>query len=98
MSSPSVRRQIPASVRPFFQEYNLDLLDVDQHAPVIIERILGYGNRDEVRWVLEMYGREQVCSWIIQSGMSRLSQRRYHLWCFVFDLPEKKHPVRIWQF
>lgn len=97
MNLPSDHKQIPATAKPFFQEYNLDLLNVDQHADLIIERILAYGNRAEVRWLLEIYGRDQVRDWIIQLGISRLSRRRYHLWCFVFDLPERNTPVRVWQ-
>lgn len=89
-------RHIPATARPFFQEYNVDLLDLTQHAGLIIERILAYGNRAEVRWLLETYDREQVAGWIRQSGRSRLSQRRYHLWCFVFNLPEKSTLSRAW--
>lgn len=98
MNFSGAYKKIPASARPFFQEYNVDLLDVDQHATLIIERILAYGSRAEVRWLLETYGRVQVRGWVAWSGLTRLSRRRYHLWCFVFDLPEGEQPVRIWQY
>jgi hypothetical protein len=98
MSLPSDPKQIPATAAAFFQEYNVDLLDINQHAALIIERILLYGNRAEVRWLLETYGRDQVRSWVIQLGMGRLSWRRYHLWCFVFHLPVQKKPARIWPY
>jgi len=98
MSLHSVPKQIPATARPFFQEYNLDLLDIDQHAHLIIERILAYGNRAEVRWLLDAFGRDQVCDWVTRSGINRLPGNRYHLWCFVFNLPEKDKPTRIWRY
>jgi hypothetical protein len=41
---------IPFSTTPFFQEYDFDILDIQAHAHLIIERILTYGSRDEVRW------------------------------------------------
>jgi hypothetical protein len=96
MSLPSGPKQIPESTRPFFQEYNFDLLDVNQHAALIIERILAYGNRAEVRWLLDTYGREPVRDWVVESGVRRLSRRRYHLWCFVFHIEEQKRPVSAW--
>jgi hypothetical protein len=96
MNTPFGFQQIPSSARPFFQEYNVDLLDLEQHAALIIERILAYGNRAEVRWLLDRYGRNDVHDWVERSGRDRLSQRRYHLWCFVFQLPEKDAPDRIW--
>jgi hypothetical protein len=88
--------EIPSSAAPFFQEYDVRQLDVRQHAPLIIERILAYGNRVEVRWLLDTYGREQVRGWVAQSGMQRLSWRRFHLWCSVFNIPIPEKPQRIW--
>lgn len=92
-----VSQKIPASSVPFFQEYDADLLDVDEHARLIIERILANGNRAEVRWLLETYGQDRVRDWITQAGAGRLSRRRYHLWCFVFDLPEQSRPDVVWK-
>ncbi len=98
MNASSNLKQIPASAKPFFQEYNLDLLDVEQHTSLVIERILAYGNRAEVRWLLDAVGREQVRDWVLRSGSSRLPWRRYHLWCFVFQLPLEEKPVRAWPY
>lgn len=64
MNLPNDSKQIPASARPFFQEYKTEMLDIDQHSALIIERILAYGNRAEVRWLLDTYGREQVIEWV----------------------------------
>jgi hypothetical protein len=45
MESLSVTaRGIPHSLRPFFQEYDLDDLDPERAAATIIERTLRYGN------------------------------------------------------
>jgi hypothetical protein len=96
MSLTNNRPDIPASAAAFFQEYDFAHLDAHQHAALIIERILAYGNRDEVRWLLETYGREQVRGWIEEQGVKRLSWRRLHLWCFVFDIPISEKPQRIW--
>jgi len=98
MQSPSFSQQIPGSAIPFFQEYDVDLLDVNEDASLIIERILAYGNRAEVRWLLKTYGQDRVCNWVRQTGPARLSKRRYHLWCFVFDLPEQNRPAQVWKY
>jgi len=88
--------EIPTSAAPFFQEYDVRHLDVHQHASLIIERILAYGNRDEVHWLFETYGHEHVREWIAQAGVKRLPWRRFHLWCCVFDIPIPEKPQRIW--
>ena len=44
-------QSIPETAQPFFQEYEFEhLLECD--GDLIIERLLGFGNRDEVRWLL----------------------------------------------
>ncbi len=88
--------EIPSSTAPFFQEYDFHKLDVRLHASLIIERILAYGSRAEVRWLLDTYGRDQVREWVAQSGVKRLPWRRLDLWCFVFDIPLPEKPKRIW--
>ena len=93
---PSAKLQIPPSAAPFFQEYSFSSLDIRQHAALIIERILAYGNRAEVQWLLATYGRPAVRDWVAQEGINRLSWRRFHLWCLVFEIPLPKKPRRIW--
>jgi len=78
---------IPASLRACFQEYDFEQLDPAQHGDLIIERALAYGNRAEVYWLLQYYGRSRVMAWIQQFGGRRLRWRRYNLWCVLFKLP-----------
>ncbi len=87
---------IPPSAAPFFPEYDFARLDAQQHAALIIERILAYGNRAEVRWLLDTYGREAVRGWIEQLGARRLPWHRYRMWCFVFEVLMAERPKRIW--
>lgn len=96
MSQPADPIRIPISAYPFFQEYDPASLDANRHTALIIERILAYGNRAEVRWLIETYTRERVREWVAQSGQQRLSWRRYHLWCMVFGLPEPQKKGKIW--
>ena len=89
---------IPISAKPFFQEYIFSKLDAHQHASLVIERILSYGNRVEVRWVFDFYGVSQFQRWVGENGLRLLPKRRYRLWCLVLDIePEitstKANPV-----
>jgi hypothetical protein len=89
---------IPPSAWPFFQEYDPAKLDVQQHAALIIERILANGSRAEVRWLLTTYGRVVVRAWVEEMGASRLSARRYRLWCLVLKLPEQEKKKGAWPY
>ena len=77
---------IPVSAKPFFQEYTFSKLDPREHASLVMERILAYGNRAEVRWVFDFYGVSQLQKWVSEDGLRLLPKHRYHLWCVVLDL------------
>jgi hypothetical protein len=83
---------IPVSLRPYFQEYNLDDLDPAQDAFTIIERTLARGKRDELHWLFSHYGEEQLAKWVQMIGWRSLPYRRLLFWATYFDLhnlPEK---------
>lgn len=42
---------LPSSIKPYFQEYDFSRLAVDIHAELVIERVLNYGNLEELRWL-----------------------------------------------
>jgi hypothetical protein len=80
-------QSIPKTVAPFFQEYNFSTLDVQTHAALIIERILAYGNRVEVRWLFDVYGIETIRAWVERNGERLLPQRRFELWRMLLGIP-----------
>jgi hypothetical protein len=91
---------VPRSLAPCFQEYNFEIIDPDRHGDLVIERVLTYGDRQEVRWLLGRLGRSRVVDWVQRLGARRLPWRRYNLWCVVFGLGEARHPrppeERVW--
>jgi len=74
---------LPASLAPCFQEYQLSALDAEADRALVIERVLAYGNRAEVRWLLGRYGQPTVVAWIERSGARRLPRRRYVVWSVI---------------
>lgn len=91
---------LPRSLATSFQEYQAERLDLDRDADVVVERTLAYGDRHEVRWLCDHYGRDRIVTWIERMGSRRLPFRRFNLWCVIFGLPpaERLRPVeaRIW--
>ena len=43
---------IPASLKPYFQEYNLEDLSIRRDPDLIIQSTLEFGNWDEIRCIL----------------------------------------------
>lgn len=89
MSDPGYTRYgIPRSVAPFFQEYDLDNLDPEHGAATIIERILRYGNRAELRWLFQRYPRATIARWVKHWGCYALTGPRLAFWRLVLDVEE----------
>lgn len=92
--------QLPSTLRPCFQEYNFEQLDPAQHGELIIERVLAYGDRQEIGWLFRRYGRESIQQWMLQMGARRLPWRRYNLWCVMLSLSPaqrlRTEDQRIW--
>ena len=92
-------QSIPETTQPFFQEYEFKSLDLDRDIYLIIERILAYGNRDEVRWLLWRYGWDNVQRWLSESGTQRLPRRRYKLWCVLLNVAESQRESNsVWPY
>ncbi len=92
--------ELPPTTRSFFQEYNFEKLDPAQHRDLIIERLLAYGNRVEIRWLYQTYGKEQLRAWLGEMGARRLPKIRYNLWCVIFKLEPDYELLkkRIWPY
>jgi hypothetical protein len=91
-------QKIPGSLAVFFQEVELDQLDLDRDAAIIMERTLRYGNRVELRWLFARYGRTAIADWIREMGAYRLPERHLAFWCLLLDIETVARPQRkaIW--
>ncbi|MBI4673792.1 MAG: hypothetical protein HY741_19260 [Chloroflexi bacterium] len=87
---------VPISLRPCFQEYVLEKLDLQNSAFTIIERALAWGTVAELRWLFRQYGSARLKDFVQKYGARLLPRRRYKFWIVYFDLPDTRCPDRIW--
>jgi hypothetical protein len=77
---------LPTSLTPFFQEYNLALLDPQRDAATIIERTLRFGTRDELRWLFSTYPRKQIADWVRCWGKYGLPEPHLSFWRLLLEI------------
>lgn len=77
---------IPLSLTPFFQEYDFTQLTPEKDAHIIIERVLQFGNRAEIKWLFGVYPQEQVAAWVRRFGKDKLPQPHQAFWEIVLDI------------
>lgn len=81
---------IPASLVPFFQEYDLEQFDLERSANTIIERTLQFGNRAEIRWLFSRYPHQRIRDWVQHWGKPGLPEPHLTFWGLVLDLSEAR--------
>ena len=79
---------IPLSLTPFFQEYDINNLTPENNSHTIIERVLQFGNRAEIKWLFTTYSQEQIASWVERFGEERLPQPHLNFWNLVLSKKE----------
>lgn len=79
-------KTIPPALKPHFQEYDLQALEVERDAVLILQRVLEHGTWDEVRWLLSRYGAPRVRAFLRQHGERLLSQVAFHYWRKLFGI------------
>lgn len=77
---------IPATLAPFFQEYDFALLNPQNDSSTIIERTLRYGSRAELRWLFAEFPREQVREWVRQWGTFALPEPHLTFWRLILEI------------
>lgn len=80
---------IPLSLKPFFQEYDIEKLNPEKDSFTIIERVLQFGNRKEIKWMFNLYSQEKILSWVNQYGNERLPQPHLNFWKIVLEISKK---------
>ncbi len=79
MKTP-ISTAIPRGLAPHFQEYDIEALDVDRDADLIIQRTLEYGTWDEVRWLFTVYDAGRIRAFVRERGERWLSRVAFNYW------------------
>jgi len=77
---------IPASLAPFFQEYDFALLTPQKDAATIIERTLRYGSRAELKWLFQQFPRAVICDWLKNWGSFALPAPHLAFWRLILEV------------
>ena len=85
-------QSIPGGLKPYFQEYDLQQLDLVRDANVIIQRVLEYGTWDEIRWLFQFYGGQRIRKFVREYGYRWLSPVTFHFWRKLLRINKWKTP------
>jgi len=80
--------RIPLLLAPFFQEYDLAQLDLARSRFTIIERVLQFGDRQEIRWLFTVYPKQEIKEWVSRWGDEALPEPHRTFWKLVLGIPD----------
>ena len=70
--------KIPQKLKTLFWEYDFKILNPDRHRRFIIERILEKGSLSSIRWLFDVYSRNEIENVIMTSN--NLSKKTVDFW------------------
>jgi hypothetical protein len=88
MGTMETPMSIPASLAPFFQEYDLVQIDLERSRFTIIERVLQFGDRQEIRWLFTVYHKQTIMDWVSRWGGEALGELHRSFRKLVLEIPE----------
>lgn len=53
-------RRPPNSLKPYFWSYDFSKLDVESDRRLIVVNIINYGTLKDWRWLVKVYGKEEI--------------------------------------
>lgn len=66
-----------------FWDANSDRIDLDKNASYIIERVLDFGNDEEVKWLIKRYPKSLIKNTVASSRSIRPKTKK--LWTLITD-------------
>jgi hypothetical protein len=90
-SAETVPANIPSGLQPYFQEYDVTLLDRKRDADLILQRTLEFGTWDEVRWLFGVYGARRIRFFLRKHGERWLRPVTFHYWRKLLRLRKWEH-------
>lgn len=76
----------PPSLLPLLWDCRPETVDVENHAPLILDRTLEYGSLAAVRWAMETYGPERIKEFLRGRGVRTLSRKTLRFWTMLLGI------------
>ena len=73
-----------AILRPIFWDLDAEKLDLQKNARQIIERILEWGDLEQVRWMIKTYSKEEIIEAV--KGSRQLSSKSANFWATYYKI------------
>ena len=82
--------QLPEFLRSYFWDVAFEELEVKKHAFLIIKRILDRGNLSDIRWLIKIYGKDEIKRVVMET--KDLARPTGNFWADILGLDKNQIP------
>jgi hypothetical protein len=80
--------EIPEYIKMVLWDVDTEEVDLKKHWFFVIERIMDYGNENDVQWMLETFSREQLIEVVKKSR--NLNRKTANFWALWFGIDREE--------
>lgn len=85
---PNKNNQLLPHLYRFFWEYDQGVIDVHDHADLIMARLMARGNRQSMIWLRKIYSGKQIRDFLFRKGWQVLPLRELNYWALVAGIAD----------
>lgn len=82
--------RLPQSISSILWSYDITSLDIEQDKEIIITQVLNYGTLKEVKWLLKIYGEDEIKKLVSHPKRGRWWRKVLNFWVTVLDIKMAK--------
>lgn len=83
-----MQKKLPQFIHKYFWEVNPKNVDVDMQSHYIIERILEYGDMEDIKWIWKAYPKKAIIEAVKTSRA--ISKKTANYWAVILGIPKSK--------
>jgi len=83
-----IKAKLPEFLRSYFWDVKFEELEIKKHAFLVIKRVLDRGNLRDIRWLIEIYGRNEIKK--VVTTTIDLSRPTGNFWADILSLDKSK--------
>ena len=81
---------LPKYVQPFLWSYDIAKIDLQKNKKIIILNILNLGDSQSVKWLFEVYKKEEIKEVIENSSLGEWNKKSLNFWKLFFNIQNEK--------
>ena len=82
--------RLPEELSDLFWDHDFEAINWDEHRDFVIRRVLAEGTWEQICWLRDIAGDDEIRRVIVQRRGRELTPRQLRFWQLIVDLPKRR--------